>query len=89
MCQGLDHSIAKILQAQWCTKNPKTKLLGIRSSINEKLVWYIQGIPICVSIKGISLITMVYLSNVNILNISETFLNLLHNIAIKELMRQF
>ena len=81
----LDPKDVEIFRSHWFA-NPNVKTLGIRSSTTKKLVEVIWGTPICVSIGG-NLLTMVQISTVQICN--TYLLNVVYNIAMKELMRQF
>ena len=83
-CKETDHSAA-IHQSQWYSLHPKVKVLAIKSSTATV---FLTGVLTHVSIRG-KLITLAQVSTNDALEISEDFTNLLHNIAVKELMRQF
>ena len=87
MSEGIDPLASTILHSLWYT-HPKIKTLGIRSSTTKELECLVWGRPICINIKGKTL-TLVERKYSSFLQASSSFLCLMHNIALKELMRQF
>ena len=85
MCQG---TVFQLPAYNIVLVNPKAKLFGIRSCASKKLVFLVWGIPTCVNIRGKSL-TFVQIHSALLQNDNEDYLNLLYNIAVKELMRWF
>ena len=69
-------------------QHTKSTILSIRSSTTKNFAMIIWGIPVCVSIRG-KLLTLVCLKRRYTSNTNKDFLNLLDNIAMKEIMRQF
>ena len=86
--QGEDYQIDTFTYSQQHMSYPQSTLLSIRSSTTKNVAWIIWGIPACVSIRG-KLLTLVYLRRIYNLKADKDFLNLLDNIAMKEIMRQF
>ena len=75
-------------RSHWYSLHPKIKVLTIKSSTTTMVIW---GVRICVNIREKPL-TLVQLAPLNISHISEigqTTFNKLHNLSVKELMRQF
>ena len=87
MSEGIDPLSSTVLYSLWYT-HPKIKALGIRSSTTKQLECLIWGRPICINIKGKSL-TVVQRKYSSFLQASSSFLCVMYNIALKELMRQF
>ena len=86
--QGEDCQIDTFTCSQQHMPHPQSTLLCIRSSTYKNMALMIWGVPACVNIRG-KLLTLVYLRRICTLEACKTFLNLLDNIAMKEIMRQF
>ena len=87
LCQETDHSVA-LHQSHWYSLCPKIKVLTIKLSITTLISW---GMLICVNIRGkpLTLVQMTPVDSSRILEVDQTLFNKLHNLAVKELMRQF